>query len=1275
MDVLYTRVDDSICFISSEAVLLIDAPMQSVLISHTEHALSPLKPPTVTYLAWLVLHEGGDITKLKTYNDRRALCRLCGSQWNKNGAVADAVSNISRLKGLNIDYGDEKWEPEKKVYLNGMEPEPGMFYIKRACFTSFMEKFCHEIATGEVSSSLPVRETIQKLFAASLFKPTLTAPLQKNIFGSLILDVDIIESSWKPSPAEMLELELEIISAVRRTVLHWIFKNNPSTAVLFVIVCDRAGSHGRHFHFPEVVMEADTYNVLVSQIRDIASLLNESVKIDYPTHFSMPLTTSEKKISPYLPRSIYTVWRKDEQVKRISLADSGKSKLTVFLSESKNRNSQNSVLLLQKLQERKKVRQFETLLLMLLSPIPCVENWKSFWFVLPTKITKTLSKGKAVMNLTQKGTENQCLFMTKDLEQPKVALFHQDGLIKWKSLMNKSECFNVYYTIVPAVVVDQCAVADEVNNPYPGLFWMKSRAEMDSLLPTSSIHGEPLKLCEHHNRLVSEIANLCGEARNSPHPILNLMANEIIVAPVLYAFFKECGGDFISFKEVCEFFKVALSRFLDVHEDQSLMRKITRISHFDAQVANKTSSNFSFAGLKRFIFQKTFFDQVQQLDIIEGRSEAVDQQTLPVYVSASFYHQYLTDVQISDVQNNMTEAVSNMYDNLMTFAKCQERGGNWSYWIFDPFSKIWQAESPVVFLRFFKSFKSYVIQTMMKLETDQKVIEAVKKSKPTSDVLSLLQRTHCKAMHKMDSIEYFLLVQDSKKKYKVYDMLEGDFVTPIADHECTGNHVLHLSCEFSVLSRHLESKQFLPLIRKLYFSNFLHHLKKKLLAHNDTNDMDQTMNYSSWKEIYKGVILRELEKDDSELLKHVDRQLLDQLVSAFIYLGQTFRFQDRLTAYVVTRLASIFVKNSAEREILLWTGNGSNGKTHLMTLLLSCLGSYAGTVSSSVFTNEKEFDDTLCKNVFTGCLLAADELKDFDATVLKTLAGNGEITARGIFKSQIVGRISTRFLAALNTIPNRPLDRAAQSRLICIPFSARFHSDSSCVPQTIAEQVDKSIFCAASSASAAGFEMPLLITLLGVLKLKLKTESGTLELPPMPRSVEQETKKLRERCDCYNKFIVTYGLVEVPMESISLAKVRQAIIQFTKPFPTHLLDDIILTFVRRNGHLITFEGALEQLQPKHAMYLLETNYELLAAPVKSRRHIQDTELPTNEKEEIEHIMQDDSIPQMSIVHNIESLIIFRNLTLKRVRDAEAANESKRTATMFPVFDIKRNRKF
>ncbi|KAI1298279.1 putative helicase [Halotydeus destructor] len=1182
-------------------------------------------------------------------------------------------SRIFNSKSINVDYDDEKWEPEKKVYLNGMDPEPGMFYVKRAGFSTFMEKFCQELVSGEVPLSISVRETLQKLHSVSRLKPTLTASLQKNVLGSLILDVDVKDSSWKPTQAEMLELELDIIVAVRRTVLHWIFKNNPSTAVLFVIVCERLGSSGRHFHFPEIVIEADTYSVLISQIRDLGCIVNDAVMIDCPSHLSLPFATSSKKSSPYLPKSIYSVWRKNDQVKRISLTDSGKSKMDIFFSESKNHNSQNSVLFLQKLHDKKRMRSFEALLLMLLSPIPCVEKWKSFLFAFPTRVTKSTSKGKTVMKLIQKGAEDQTLLMTKEIEHPKISLFHQDGLIKWKSLLAQSECFNVYYTIVPAVLVDKCTVVDELKMPYPGSFWMKSRAELDSLLPTSSIYGEPLKLCESHNRLVSQIANLCGEIRNSPHPILSLLASGVVVTPVIYAFFKECGGLFISFKEVCEFFKAALSRFLDVGEEQPLMKKITVLSNCSKEVASKASTNFRFAGLKRFIFQKTFLDQVQQLDIIEGRSDAVDQQLLPVYVSASFYHQYLTDVQKADVQNSITEAVSSMYDNLMTFAKSQERGGSCLYWIFDPTLKTWQPESLLVYLRFYKAFKAYVIKTMTSLEVDKKLIDAVIKSKPPSDVLCSIPRKNCKAMHRMDSVEYFLLVQDSSKQFKIFDMIEGSLVTPTAEHECTGNHVIELKCEFSVFEQYIESDSFLPLIQKLYFSAFSHQFKKKLLSETEVEDMDKALPYSHWRDIYKALVLEELEKEDKKLVQNADKELLDQLISMFVYLGQTCRFHDRLTAYLVTRLASIFVKNSAEREILLWTGNGSNGKTHLMTLLLSCLGSYAGTVSNSVFTNEKEFDDTLCKNVFTGCLLAADELKDFDAGILKRLASNGEITARGIFKPQITGRISTRFMAALNTIPNRPLDKAAQRRLICIPFSARFYSDEALVPRSVALQVEKSIFRASDAASS--FEMPLLITLFGVLMLKLSRETGIVELAPVPPSVFKETRRLRESCDTYNKFIVTYGLIEVPMESISLAKVREAISQFTKPFPTQHLGDIILTFVRNHVNLITFEGVLDQLRPKHAVYLLETNYELLSSPVKSRRSIRDTEIPRTEKEEIELILQEESIPQMCLVRNIEALIVFRNLTLKRVREAEAASESKRAASLFPIFDSKRHKRF
>ncbi|KAI1308209.1 hypothetical protein HDE_00487 [Halotydeus destructor] len=1153
-----------------------------------------------------------------------------------------------------------------------MDPEPGVFFIKRSCFTAFMEKFCQELVSAEVPSALSVREKLQAHFAAGRLKPTLTVSLEKNIMSCLTLDIDIKE--WKPSQAEMLELERDIIRAVQRTILKRIFQEGP-TAVLFVIVCDRHSSSGRHLHFPEIVVEADTYNVLVSQIRDEACIANEAVTIDCPSHLSMPFTTNSKKPTPYIPKAIYSVWRKGDELRRVSLCDSSDSKLLRFFDDCKNKNSQNAVQLQQAFKDRKSSR-FETLLLMLLSPIPCVEKWSSFLFVLPTRITK-YSKENTVMNLVQRTDrdEGKLLYVSKDLEEPRASIFHQDGRIKWNSIMKRSEYHNIYKTLVPAVVVTKTIVPENVNLPYPGIFWMETRADAESLMPTSSIHGEPLLLCESHNRLVSEIACLCGGFRNSPHPILSLLASGTIIGPVIYAFYQECGGDEISLQHVCDFFKSALSRFLDFGNEHPVMQKIARVSEINKEVARKLCSNFSFAGLKRYVFQKTFLEQVQQLDLIDGHGEPVEKQGLPVFISASFYHQYMTDVAAAEAQSSMTDAVNNMYENLMTFARNNERGGGVSYQIFNPSEKIWRLENGDFYHRFFKTFKDYVVQVMMKLELDKKLIETVKKTKPQNDVLASLPRKNCKSAHKMDNIEYFLLMEDSTGKFKIFDMIESALVTPMAEHECTGHHAIKLRCKFSQFQAYIESDDFLPLVNRLYFSNFIHRLKKILLQETEIVEQDEPLSYSAWTSVYRRIVLRELENEEPESFRKIGRPLLDQMVSMFIYICQTCKFQDRLTSYLMTRLASIYVKNSAEREILLWTGVGSNGKTHLMTLLQSCLGTYAATVPSSVFTTEKDFDDTMCRNVFTGCLLAADELRDFDGSVLKRLASNGEITARGMYKSQVVGRISARFMAALNTIPNRALDKAAQDRLICIPFQSRFYSQSKTVPPTVAEQVDKAIFRGSNSASETNFEMPLLLTMIGVLMLKLSRETGVLEVTTTPPCVLSETSRVRERCDSYNKFIVHFELKQEPSASIALSKVRHAINLFTQQFPNQHVDDIITTFVKKHFHLITFQGDLEPLKPRHAVYLLDTNYELLTCPVRSRRRVPDDEVPANDKEEIEFILQEEATPRMALVQNIESLIVFKNLTLKRVRDAELSAQSKRAAGMFPVFDIKRQRKF
>ncbi|KAI1284261.1 hypothetical protein HDE_12477 [Halotydeus destructor] len=362
---------------------------------------------------------------------------------------------------------------------------------------------------------------------------------------------------------------------VRRLVVSHVFTQMATTTVVLCIVCKRNGSNGRHFHFPEIIIEADTYQLLMKELQVAVPLDSTKWRIDIPTHVSLPLSTSQNKNSPYVPSSIYFIWKQDSTVELISLAESTVSSLSIKFTHAKEKNSTNAQRLLKALNCKRSPRSIEKMLLKLLSPVLCVEEWQTFVFIYSGTVTKIESGGRLCLRLKQKTDcvhrntvkSKTKLYLMKNIEVPTVKPFHSHGPVPWTLLFNNlSECYRRYFTIAPAIEVEGTEVAENIVLPFAGIFWLKVRSVTNFMLPVSYIHGDNLELCEAHNRLVTQTANLCGEFRNVPHPLLSLMANESIVGPIIYAFYSDTSvrsaNSDLTVKEVCAFFISCLERFL-----------------------------------------------------------------------------------------------------------------------------------------------------------------------------------------------------------------------------------------------------------------------------------------------------------------------------------------------------------------------------------------------------------------------------------------------------------------------------------------------------------------------------------------------------------------------------------------------------------------------------------------------------------------------------------------------------------------------------------------
>ncbi|KAI1284262.1 putative helicase [Halotydeus destructor] len=679
------------------------------------------------------------------------------------------------------------------------------------------------------------------------------------------------------------------------------------------------------------------------------------------------------------------------------------------------------------------------------------------------------------------------------------------------------------------------------------------------------------------------------------------------------------------------------------------------------------------------MFQRAFLEDVQKLDIVEGKNQQNVRSNLPEYISSSFFHEYMMDVHAAEVNKRITEAVSNMYENLVPTARFSEKGGRWIYWAFDPGFKVWQRESDVVFNRFFTAFVEYSARTLTKYVVSEKLVEAVWKASFPKDTLQNITRPSCREDFMLDTIEYFLLVRDIKGNYRVFDMIEGELVTPTASHECSGKHAIQLSAPFDELSKRLDNPSLGELLNVLYFDEtiaFTASLKRKLTS--ETELFEDSKSYAEWTKIYLGHSLSLLEAKSPKLYAKFSSRLLNEMMALHLYFSQMCKFNSALMSYLVSRLASAFVKGNSERKLIIWSGIGSNGKTHLMQLLQRVLGSYATRARNTVFSVEKDHDDTLANNLFTACLLTIDELSHIDASLLKKFTSHGSFNTRAIYKGAVSADIKCQFLAALNTFPSDSLDQAALLRVICIPFKAKF-VDPEDVSLAISEQIDKSMFCKSDNGAETSMRLPFLCTMLGILRMKLDTSTGRVMIPKMPKMVEDETNLFRRKCDSYFRFLEEYRVEEVLNTETTLASVRDCVREFTKNLETQQLDTILRSFVENYKQKIMCKRELQSLglELRHILYLLDTNYELLTKPVKLRRRVLEEEKSKTVKAEVEKLMSQVEVPRYIMPRDVEVLIVFNQISIPRLREKEElAQQVKRAGAsqLFSVFDqVKRSK--
>jgi P4 family phage/plasmid primase-like protien len=155
--------------------------------------------------------------------------------------------------------------------------------------------------------------------------------------------------------------------------------------------------------------------------------------------------------------------------------------------------------------------------------------------------------------------------------------------------------------------------------------------------------------------------------------------------------------------------------------------------------------------------------------------------------------------------------------------------------------------------------------------------------------------------------------------------------------------------------------------------------------------------------------------------------------------------EDNMREYIIRFLSSCIAGHSPDEKIHIWTGSGGNGKSVLVTLMQSCFGDYATTLSISLLTQKRaasnaatpELADTKGKRF--AVFQEPDNNDQIHVGHMKELTGNDKIKARKLFKEPIEFIPQFKPVLTCNKLPTIPsTDGGTWRRIRVSPFEMKF---------------------------------------------------------------------------------------------------------------------------------------------------------------------------------------------------------------------------------------------
>lgn len=154
---------------------------------------------------------------------------------------------------------------------------------------------------------------------------------------------------------------------------------------------------------------------------------------------------------------------------------------------------------------------------------------------------------------------------------------------------------------------------------------------------------------------------------------------------------------------------------------------------------------------------------------------------------------------------------------------------------------------------------------------------------------------------------------------------------------------------------------------------------------------------------------------------------------------------ERVRTYVLTLLSSFMNGSTGNEKFHIWTGSGGNGKSKVIELFESALGTYCSKLPITVITQKRPASNSAAPEMLRTkgrrfvCLQEPDDKEKIMVGCMKELTGGDKIQARGLYKEPVEFKPQFKMLLTCNHLPRIPSDDGGTWRRIrLVEFTSKF---------------------------------------------------------------------------------------------------------------------------------------------------------------------------------------------------------------------------------------------